>query len=248
MKSGVHYVKRSVASVAALILLGAGAFAATTAALHPAVAHADNAWKEVSRDEGVVVSIKEKESGGLPAFRGVSVINASIYDILAVLNDTGRNTEWMAACREAKVLKKSGPYERIVYNRTAAPWPVDDRDVVLQSKVSVDLEKKEVTITFYSIKSPLKGAVDGVVRMPRLKGHYHLKVLDDNKTRVTYQIDADPGGWLPEWLVASAQEELPRKTLVGLRDQVKKTKGQYDEFLNEWHPDRNGGKTLDQHE
>lgn len=245
MMRGLKSAWRPVAG--ALILASVCAASLGAVVLQAAPAQAQSKWTEVSREEGVVVSIKEREDGGLPAFRGVTTLNASVYDILAVLNDTGRNTEWMASCREARVLQKINAYERIIYNRTAAPWPVDDRDVVLQSKVSVDLEKKVVWIKFHSIKSSLQGEVDGAVRMPRLVGSYTLKMLGDEKTQVTYQIDADPGGLLPSWLVSQAQEELPRKTLVGLRGQVKKTKGQYAEFLKEWHPDHNGGKTLAEH-
>lgn len=242
---GSSHTKRALTG--AMLLLSLGLSALGTLAVSAPAAHAESKWTEVAREDGVVVSIKEREDGGLPAFRGITTLNASIYDILAVLSDPTRNTEWMASCREARLLKKINAYERIIYNRTAAPWPVDDRDVVLQSKVSVNLEKKVVSINFHSIKSPLQAPVDGVVRMPRLVGSYTLQMVDDEKTRVTYQIDADPGGLLPNWLISQAQEELPLKTLTGLRSQVKKTKGTYTEFLKEWHPDQNGGRTLAEH-
>ncbi len=71
--------------------------------------------------------------------------------------------------------------------------------------------------------------------MPRLRGHYVLKILDYNKTRVEYQIDADPGGMLPDWLIESASKDIPLNTLTGLKKRVAQTRkaGTYKEFTGE---------------
>ncbi len=193
-------------------------------------------WEEVSDDDGVVVSMKAVEGRDLPIFRGVAVIDSSMIDIMAVLNDTEKATEWMANCAESKILKRLGDFERIVYNRTDSPWPVSDRDVVIQSKTDINVEKRTIHVKFWSIKSPLKGEVEDVVRMPRLKGHYKFKALSRTRTRVEYQVDADPGGSLPDWLAESATEDLPRKTLLGLAERAKKTSkdGTYKEFVAKW--------------
>lgn len=205
------------------------------ASLTTSVASAQK-WEVITKEQGVVVSKKEVEGRSLPIFKGVGVIDASVVDILAVLDDTPNNTRWMHKCMEATLLKKVNEYERIVYNRTDAPWPVDDRDVVVRSKATVDRDKRLVVVRFSAIKTPLKGEVDGVVRMPTLKGHYIFKILDYNKTRVEYQIDADPGGMLPDWLIESTSEEIPLNTIVNLRNRVMQTSkaGTYKDFVEKY--------------
>lgn len=202
--------------------------------LWSSVAWGGGSWEELMREDGFVISARQTEGQDLPTFRGQGVLRANILEILAVLSDTGRNPEWMHQCVEARLLKQINEGERILYNRTDAPWPVSDRDVVLRTSLQIDVESKTVVTRFWSISSPLQGPVEDVVRMPRLKGFYRLKALDEGRTHVTYQVDADPGGSLPGWLVERASRELPLNTLRGLQAQIKKTRRQYKERIQGW--------------
>ena len=61
--------------------------------------------------------------------------------------------------------------------------------------------------------------------MENLRGHYRFTALSGQKTRVIFQVEADPGGLLPGWLARFATKWLPLRTLQGLRRQVKRTRG-----------------------
>ena len=58
------------------------------------------------------------------------------------------------------------------------------------------------------------------------------------------QGEGDPGGLLPDWLVKLTSRKLPIETLVGLRNQVAKTRGKYEAFLKRYDPSH-GGKIPD---
>jgi hypothetical protein len=197
-------------------------------------AWAESEWEVLSKEGGITVKRQEVEGREMPVFQGEAVVDGNLLEVLAVLSDTKRNAEWMHSCREAKLLDPISEVERVIYNRTAAPWPVDDRDVVLHTKAQIEPEKKRVTIRFHAIQSKLKGEVEGVVRMPRLQGFYQLTAVSEEKTRVRYQVDADPGGLLPAWVAEKASSEIPRNTLTNLRQQVKATRGQYDDTIKRW--------------
>ena len=62
--------------------------------------------------------------------------------------------------------------------------------------------------------------------MPRLNGHYRFKELGPRKTWIEYEIDADPGGSIPGWLVRIASRDIPFITLQNLRKRVKVTEEQ----------------------
>jgi hypothetical protein len=211
----------------------------TLLALSPP-ARAAETWVKEADEKGVVVSTLAVAGRGLPIFRGVGTVDASVFEILAVLDDIGRFTEWMADCKAARVVKQKSELERIEYNRIAAPWPVSDRDTTIRSWVEADVVKREVWARFQSIDTPDAPPVSGVVRMPRLAGFYHLQVIDAGHTKVTYQVDADPGGLLPEWLIKLTTRKLPIETLVGLRRQVAKTRGKYEAFLKRYDVTRGG--------
>jgi hypothetical protein len=199
-------------------------------------AWAAKGWEVIDRDDGIVVSVKEVQGRSLPIFRGRGIVKGYILDVLAVLSDSAARSTWVKPCMEAKSLKVIDEFNRVVYDRTDAPWPVSDRDVVVRSKVQIDHENGVVHVGFQSDPTTPYPIPDGVVRMTRLRGFYHLVVKGPERTEVTYQIDTDPGGMLPDWVIRLASRGIPRDTLSGLREQVAKTRasGIYRELIATW--------------
>ena len=220
-----------------LALLAAAILAVT---LPAGVASAEDGWVVDANEKGVVVTTRTEAGRHLPVFRGVGTIDAGIFEILAVMDDITRYTEWMADCTGAHIVKQINELERIEYNRIAAPWPVSDRDTTIRSWIEADPSKGDVWARFQSLSVAEQPPVSGVVRMPRLAGYYHLEAIDAGHTKVTYQVDADPGGLLPDWLVKLTSRKLPIETIVGLRRQVAKMRGQYDGFLKKYDPSKGG--------
>ena len=199
------------------------------------IAHAGG-WERIANEDGVTVDQKWVKGQELPIFRGVSLLEGSIYDVLTVLDDTPRRTEWVFRCIESRLVKKKTDFSRYIYNRTEAPWPVNDRDVVVLTEVTVNPEKGVVRIDFAS-KNGIVKPQDGAVRIPRLQGLYLVEAVGGSHTRVTYQIDSDPGGWLPDWLVRRASKAIPLNTLLNLQKQVNRVRkqGGGEKIRARWH-------------
>ncbi len=193
------------------------------------------AWTTISKEAGITVTTRREKDRQFPTFRGTGRIKAGILDIVSVIQDAGRHSQWLHQCSEGKMLKRVDDTTQIVYNRIDSPWPVKDRDVVLRGKIDVITPGKEVKIRFRAIKTSLKGPVSGVVRMPVLEGHWYMVAMGESKSLVEYQVNADPAGELPQWLVEQASKELPMFTLKNLRKQVAKTSaaGTYADFQRE---------------
>jgi len=180
-------------------------------------------WERVGTDDGITVERRRVDGSNLLEFRGRGVVDAPIAALLATFLDVEHATEWMDQCNGSSIVEDAGERHKIVYNRTHAPWPVADRDAVLDNVLSFDERERRVRLEFSSVTHPRKGAVDGVVRMPFLRGHWYLwPEAGGRKTRVEYQVHADPGGLLPAFLVNYASKDLPKKTIAGLRAQLKR--------------------------
>ncbi len=190
-------------------------------------------WTVVKEKAGIVVSEKEVDGRNLPMFRGVTVIEESIFDILAVMQDTSRNVEWMHNCEEARRIEQLNEWEVFIYTRTGAPWPVSDRDVVIHTYFQIVPAEKKVLIDLKAASHQAQPLVDGVVRMPRLDGHYEFTMLSAKSTKVDFKVNAEPGGLLPRWVARMVSRDIPYKTLDNLRAQVKKTRGaqEYKSFI-----------------
>lgn len=215
------------------------------AALCPPLALASPAagpgpWQRVGVTDGVTVDLREVPDSDLPEMRGVVTIDASIFRVLAVFDDTPRHKEWMAKANGAALVQSLGGLDRIIWTRRATPWPAQDRDAVLRVRVSVDGAARAITARFAHVTTPLKPPISGLTRMPMLDGHWLLAALGPKQTRVTYQLKVDMGGWLPDWLIRLISRRLPLRTLQGLRRQVARTGGQYGDFIRRHDPAQGG--------
>jgi hypothetical protein len=192
-------------------------------------------WHKVNESDGVKVYAKDNPDRSLPTFRGVGEVAASVQDTLAVLFDISRNCEWVQRCAESRVLEELGETGRIAYSRSTAPWPVADRDVIVRISVQYDAGTGKVRSPFQSVPShPRAPRVDGVVRMPTLAGYYFLAPLSDKRTQVTFEVDADPGGELPAFVVKWASRSIPVDQINGLRKQVKRLRPEARERVAKW--------------
>jgi hypothetical protein len=198
---------------------------------NPSAAHAGGKWVTITKEKGITVTNRREKNRQFPTFRGTGRVKHPILDTFAVISDADRQKEWMHKCADSAMLKTVDKMTRITYNRTDAPWPVKDRDCTLRAKVDVITPGKEIKIRFRAIKTRLKGEVADVVRMPVLEGHWYMVAMGPDKTLVEYQVNADPAGELPDWVVEQTSKDLPLHTIVNLRGQLNKTKGQYDQFI-----------------
>ncbi len=197
---------------------------------------AGNGWHKVLEKDGVVVFQRTSPGQDLPTLRGKTTMNANIFEILAVLQDIKRQPEWIYNCVQARVIQKISDNERIIYSLTDAPWPASDRDSVARTKFRILEGAQRIRLDFRSVRHPKVPEIPGVVRVPRFRGHYDLKILPDGRSQVLYQFDSNPGGAVPRWLAAQESQKVPVRMLRSLRAQVKKTRGQYQAFIDRWSP------------
>jgi hypothetical protein len=208
--------------------------AALALGLAPGRAHAGEAWEHVTREEGITVTRHLAPGRTFPTFRAVGVVETAVWDVLAVLSDIGRYSEWQIGCA-ARQLKQDNEFERTAYVRLKAPWPVQDRDAVYRSTVVVALKPHPVVdVRFTAVKHPQAPPVKGVVRMETVRGHFKLTVLGPTRTMMDYQVDADPGGLIPSWLARRTTRRVPLDMIRSMRKRVKVTRGWYDARIKTW--------------
>ena len=198
-------------------------------------------WVPVGTYDDVAVTSRLVPGQDMPEFRGEAVVKAGLYEIMAVIDDASRHCEWMARCMESTVVRELRGLDRILYQRLNAPWPVSDRDLLVQGSLKINRARKEIISSFRAVKHKAKPPRDNVVRIQILKGFYRLTAVDDQRTRVVYQVLSDPGGSLPRWLARKATRKIPADTIIALRSQVKRTRGQYTSFMKRYNP-AHGGK------
>jgi len=186
-------------------------------------------WQWVRGDNGVAVHRRTVAGSPLHEFRGVGPIYAPIAAVLGVLNDTEHRLEWMKEAAAQILVQQVDSSTVIFYSRTKAPWPASDRDAVLRATTTFDTQKNVVRIEIESVEHPAWPPQKGVVRMPALRGHWYFWPEKGGEyTKAEYQVHANPGGSLPDWIINMVSKSIPHSTIVHLREQVKKRR--YEAF------------------
>lgn len=179
-------------------------------------------WQLVRNDKGVTVLRRTVAGSQLREFQGTGVIEAPLSHVMAVLNDSEHRREWMRESREQRTLQQVDLTTAILYNRLGAPWPVADRDCVIRATTTFDIAHRMVRIDLTSTTHPDAPPVSGVVRMLSLQAHWHLWPVQGGKwTRAEYQVHANPGGSLPNWLANLSSKKIPFETISSLQRQIK---------------------------
>jgi hypothetical protein len=203
------------AAVMACLLLGA-AFAADG----PLDTRLDPDWKLVSDRNGVQVFVRHTDTSRLKTFRGVTrFVLPDEYALAAVLNDYPSHPKWLYMIDSSTELRRDTPLRRYMHVTTNLPWPLDDRDTVIEVNVRQRLTPGEESINISMENRPgLLPEREGYVRIPELKGLFKFRRLNNaGLTEATYEVVLDPGGYVPGWIVNILARDIPYFTLDRLR-------------------------------
>jgi hypothetical protein len=142
-----------------------------------------------------------------------------------LLSEVENYPKWGYKVLDSKELKRVSDTETYYYSKLDFPWPLDDRDIIVHSKMEQDPITRRITATSISSPDYLPGN-KGVVRMRNAHTTWTLLPGPGGWTYVEYYIYSDPGGSLPDWLVNMALDVGPRETIKSIRNFVQQEKYQ----------------------
>jgi hypothetical protein len=205
-----------------------------TVALLAGAAHADSpakpAWEQFDEEDGIRMFRRDVPGSDVVALRGDGFIAAPITRVASVLVDRKRSTEWIDRLVKTKLIRQISETESVEWDHIKTPSPLKDRDFVFKTTISTDPAKKRVTFNYYSVSDPLAPETDDYVRGTFKAGKFELtmasrKNADGTVTKgtiVNAEVEVDPRGSVPKFIVNMVQKSWPHTTLMALRKQVAK--------------------------
>jgi len=197
------------------------------ALLFPLAAFADApsvGWEIVGNKDDIVTYRREVPGSPVIAIRGVAEVEAPILRVASVLTDTAHLPQWMDRVAEARRLGSMSALHYLEYERASTPFPLTDRDFVTESWVEIDAARKQIILKAHSVDDPSAPST-GLVRGEVLASLFTLSTLDHGRrTRVVAEVQTDPKGAIPKWIVNLVQKSWAHTTIMGLRRQVQKSK------------------------
>ena len=176
-------------------------------------------WKKVKTEDGVTVY--EKKVSGKLAFRGVGEIAGEPAKLVGVLENPVRWRHWIDNFQSGRLLEKKSDVHKVFYQSFDSPFPVSDRDLVYESRISRDVQSGAWMVRMKSIRHSKAPKTVGV-RVGLTYSLYKIETLGPKKMRVTFETMSDPGGSIPSFMTNWATRSYPITLFQGLRKEIKR--------------------------
>ena len=179
-------------------------------------------WTLVGNEHGIAIYRHDVPGSNIVALKGEGPIDAPVWKVASVLLDTQRAPEWVDSLAESRVVRRLSDTSYVEYNHLRLPFPIRDREFVSDVRIDVDHDDRSVTLRYQPAGAPdvpRSGNVRGQIR----SGAFRARSLGAGRgTDLIAEIDCDPQGAIPAWLVNLFQQRWPRNTFEGIRRQVAK--------------------------
>jgi len=179
-------------------------------------------WELKKNENGIEVYTRKAATGNLKELRVVCELNATKAQFIDVLKDIDNYKQWVFCDKKSIVLKTENPEKIIYYAQTRCPWPLRDRDLVVE--LNIDPEPAVLNIQVKSLPEYIPKNND-YIRVPYSLALWKVTQGEDNKLKIDYTFSFDPGGNIPSWIVNATLAIGPYNSFVKLRE-VLKTKNE----------------------
>lgn len=172
-------------------------------------------WALLRDRDGIQVYSRPAAGSAIHEIRAVTRMSATPQAVATVLRDVSRRPQWDPTCAQASVHTALGPDEQILYYDLDLPWPVEDRDMVMQTKWQSGPDGR-ITATGTSVADVIAPRRERV-RVTQASERWELQPIDGGGVSVVLTAHIDPAGPLPSWLVNSMSVDAPFDALDNLR-------------------------------
>ena len=193
---------------------------------HSLIAQETHAWEYKGEVDGI--KIFHQKTSGLLHIKLSTAVRVPLAGVATLFSDVDRYKDWGYKIVESKMLKRISPTEVWYYARYDFPWPLDDRDIILQSKMHQDLITRQIKISNYPHPAYLPEKA-GIVRIKNTTTHWTFTPGTDGWVSMEQLISTDSANQMPEWLVKMTADTGPRETAKAVRNLLRQEK-----YQNAW--------------
>jgi hypothetical protein len=200
VRSATHAVRRAACIVACLVV-----YAAPSAA-------AEAEWQLQKDKNGIAIFTRDVDGSPFLAVKATAAFHQPVEKLAEYLGDGSECMQWRKMCKSSRVLQVHSEDERLVYQVLDLPWPIADRDMVIQSVTEIDPASRSVTVRIetQSDAYPLQKYTRA-----ETSSQIQLRAIDAENAEFTYIIHVDLGGdvspaLVNSQLVSSTLEDVER--------------------------------------
>ncbi|MEL6388695.1 MAG: SRPBCC family protein [Bacteroidota bacterium] len=175
-------------------------------------------WELRSDKDGILAYTKDVPSTKFKEYLVETDITADFSQVLALFKDFESYPDLFPDTGDVKAYIDE-PDRHVTYIRFKLPFPIKDRDAVMDQRISFDAEKRLLTIDVQCEAEDYE-TNKKLIRITDCGGAWEFKDRGDGTIHVKHNFLVDPGGAAPAWIVNSKVTKDPIKTLTSLRELV----------------------------
>ncbi|WP_373079116.1 START domain-containing protein [Zhongshania sp.] len=172
-------------------------------------------WESIRVENGIEVFSRPVKGVDYRELRGVTELQAPVSEILSFMKDISAIPKINPLIQ--KVYRLQGTSDAtLIYMLMKMPWPVSDRDVIINRSFSEDKKLNSVVIREYATDG-LVAVKPGVVRVTSMEQSWSLHAIDECRVTIDFRSLADPAGAIPTSIVNRLSRDAPFTTLKNLK-------------------------------
>lgn len=176
-------------------------------------------WKLKKEIDNIQVYFRKSPDSKINELKVETTVEASLSAIVTLMRDVPSFSTWVYKCASSELIKVPSDHESIYYCEMDFPWPMSNRDFIARSKARQNPETKAIIIESVGIPDYMPEK-DGLVRIPHLKVKWEITPIEPGKATVAYNLQSDPGGSIPAWLINMVIDQGPTLTIKKLQDML----------------------------
>jgi hypothetical protein len=179
---------------------------------------AQGKWELRKNENGIQVFTRKAAIGSVKELRVLCELDVTQAQLISTILDIGNYNSWIYANKKSSIIKVEGPQKIIYYTQSHLPWPIKDRDLVVELNMNPTPELLNIqvkSIPDYMPKNP------DYVRVPYSLATWNVTQAPNNKLKVDYTFSIDPGGSIPSWLVNATMAIGPYNSFLKLKELLK---------------------------
>ena len=99
---------------------------------------AQGKWELKKNENGIEVYTRKAATGNLKELRVICELETSKAQLISTLEDIGNYNAWVYSNKKSVILKTITPENIIYYTQSHLPWPIKDRDLVIELNITSD--------------------------------------------------------------------------------------------------------------
>lgn len=186
-----------------------------------AIGFSQSNWKLSKNKDGIQVYQRDSKSSDFKSIKVECTLEGNFDKLVSIISNVSTYKDWVYNNKTASLLKRINPYEFYYYTEAYLPWPLDNRDAVMHTRITKDSLNRFLKINSVAVPNYIARKSDKV-RITSSEINWYVTRPSSNTIHISYTFETDPGGSVPAWLVNSFADKGPYESFKKLAALLKK--------------------------